>query len=37
MASAKIEVKNQDILAALRQLLGSILRLEYIKALLGLD
>ncbi|MGD8955526.1 MAG: Coenzyme F420 hydrogenase/dehydrogenase, beta subunit C-terminal domain, partial [Desulfobacterales bacterium] len=34
MASAKIDVKDQDLLEALRQLLGSILRLEYIKALL---
>ena len=34
MASAKIEVKNRDILTALRQLFGSMLRLEDIKALL---
>jgi formate dehydrogenase (coenzyme F420) beta subunit len=33
-ATAKIEVKDRDILAALRQLFGSILRLEDIKALL---
>ncbi|MGA8281823.1 MAG: 4Fe-4S binding protein [Desulfobacterales bacterium] len=34
MASAKIEVKDQDILEALRQLLGSILRIDDVKALL---
>ncbi len=33
-ATAKIDVKDRDILAALRQLFGSILRLEDIKALL---
>jgi formate dehydrogenase subunit beta len=33
-ATAKIEVKDQDFLAALRQWFGSILRLEDIKALL---
>ncbi len=34
MASARIDVKDQDLLAALRQFFGSILRLDDIKALL---
>ena len=33
-ASARIDVKDQDLLAALRQFLGSILRLDDINALL---